>query len=100
MDYKIIISTDAEKDTNEAYQFYENEHTGLGDRFLNELTDFYEKLKHHPTYYSFVSKEKNIRGLVLKVFPYKIIYEIEGKEIYVFAIYHFRQHPDQFLKRL
>lgn len=100
MAYKIIISPGALNDTNEAYAFYEDQQIELGDRFLNELSLFYEKLKSHPTYYSFVSEEKIIRSLSLKIFPYKIIYEIEGDEVYVFAIHHFSQNPDHFLNRL
>ncbi len=100
MVYNIIVSTEAAKDISEAYTFYEDQQTGLGDRFLNELAHFFEKLKHHPTYYSFVSEAKTIRALALKKFPYKIIYEIDGDELYVFAIHHFSQNSDHFLKRL
>ncbi len=34
MDYKIIISIEAETDISEAYCYYEKEKPGLGDRFL------------------------------------------------------------------
>ena len=100
MEYNIIISTGAVEDTSEAYAFYEDQKRGLGDRFLDELSHFYKKLKHHPTYYSFVSTEKTIRSITLRIFPYKIIYEINADEVYIFAIHHFRQNPDHFLKRL
>ena len=99
MEYKIIISTAAENDTKEAYLYYEQEQPALGERFLTELTEFYLKLQQHPTYYSFVSGEKTIRAVSLKIFPFKIIFQIEGQEIYVFAIHHFRKLPNQFLKR-
>ena len=100
MEYNIIISTGSVEDTSEAYAFYEDQQRGSGDRFLDELSHFSKKLKHHPTFYSFVSTEKTIRALALKTFPYKIIYEINGDEVYIFAIHHFRQNPDHFLKRL
>ncbi len=100
MDYNIIISIEAEADTNEAYIFYEDQQTGLGDRFLDKLSEFYKKLKRHPTYYSFVSERKTTRALSLKVFPYTIIYEVEANDVYVFAIHHSSQNPDHFLKRL
>ena len=45
MDCNIIISIEGEKDTNEAYCYYESRKSGLGDRFLNELSQLYEKLK-------------------------------------------------------
>lgn len=100
MNYNVIVSTEAETDTKEAYIFYEGQQSGLGDRFLYELEEFYKKLKSHPAYYSFVSEQKTIRSIALKVFPYQIIYEMEGSEVYVYAIHHFRQNPEQFLKRL
>lgn len=100
MDYNIIISIAAENDTIEAYKYYEDQKTGLGDRFLKELDSFYKKLKDHPSYYSFVSDRKITRSVALKIFPYKIIFQIENDEVYVFAVYHFRQNPDQLIKRL
>ncbi|HEY5407274.1 MAG TPA: type II toxin-antitoxin system RelE/ParE family toxin [Ginsengibacter sp.] len=100
MDYKIIISYEAEADISEAYCYYEKEKSGLGDRLLTELDLFYRKLRHHPTYYSFVDEEKKIRSLTLKVFPYKIIYEIAAEEVYVFAIHHFSRHDDHINKRV
>jgi hypothetical protein len=100
MDYKIIISVDAENDTNDAYIYYEDIQNGLGERFLYELVEFYQKIKSHPTYFSFVSENKTIRSVALKVFPYKIVYEIEGNEIYVFAVYHFHKNPHELNKRL
>ncbi len=42
MGYNIIISTEAAKDISDAYTFYEDQQTGLGDRFLSELTHFFE----------------------------------------------------------
>ena len=100
MDYKIIISIEAEKDTNEAYCYYESRQPGLGDRFLNELSDFYKKLKEHPTYYSFTSQDKTTRSVALKTYPYRIIYEIENDELNVYAVYHFRKNPGELNKRL
>jgi hypothetical protein len=99
MDYRIILSIEAEKDTNAAYCYYENKRPGLGDRFLNELSNFYNKLERHPGYNSFTSPNKKTRSVALKTFPYKIIYEIEGKELYVYAVYHFHQNPEDLSKR-
>lgn len=90
MEYNIIISTGAIEDPSEAYAFYEGRQRGLGDRIPEELTHFYKKLNHHPACYSFLSAEKTIRALALKIFPYKIIYEINVDEMYIFAIHHFR----------
>jgi len=98
--FNIIISIAAEADTRDAFSYYEDQQKGLGNRFLDELTAYYNKLKLHPTHYSFVSADKTIRAIALKIFPYKIIYQIEGMEVYVYAVYHFRLNPDTLLKRI
>ena len=100
MDNKIIISNEAENDISNAYCDHNKEKSGLGGGFLTQLDLFYKKLKRRPTYYSFVDEEKNISALTLKVFPYKIIYEIAAEEVYAFAIHHFSRHDDHFNKRV
>ncbi len=99
MDYKIILSVEAENDTNTAYCYYENQQSGLGECFPEELSCFYNKLEHPPENYSFTSGNKKTRSVALKTFPYKIINEIEGKELYVYAVYHFHQNPEDLSKR-
>jgi len=58
MDYSIIISIEAEKDTSNAYIYYEDQQPGLGDRFLDELTRFYKKLKKNLPIIHLFQKEK------------------------------------------
>ncbi len=89
MVYKIIISAHAEADTKEAYLFYEEIQPDLGECFLYELTKWYRKLEVHPLHYSFISEQKIIRAVSLKTFPFQIIYQVEGTQIYVFAVHHF-----------
>jgi mRNA-degrading endonuclease RelE of RelBE toxin-antitoxin system len=40
------------------------------------------------------------RRLSLKVFPYRIIYRIEGSEIVVYALAHVRRRPGYWRKRI
>jgi len=47
MDCKIIISVDAENDTNDAYIDYQDIQKGLDEHFLSELVKFYQKIKEH-----------------------------------------------------
>jgi len=98
MDYNIIIPLEAEKDTNDAYCSYEDQQPGLGESFLNELSLFYTRLKQHPQYYSFTSENKTSSSVALRIFPYKIIYEIDDKQVFVYAVYHFRQTLKNYLK--
>jgi len=72
MKFNIIVSFGAHEDAISAYNFYQNQQQGLEDRFLNELGYFYRKLEQNPAFYSFVSGDKTIRSLSLKIFLTKL----------------------------
>ena len=42
----------------------------------------------------------NLRRLLLKVFPYRIIYRVEGEEIVVYAVAHVRRRPGYWRQRV
>jgi plasmid stabilization system protein ParE len=97
MAFRVILKPGAEDDTDIAYNWYENQQLGLGEDFLKELEFFYEKLEQNPT--AFGNAETNVRQVVLKRFPYVIVFEIEKKDVVVYGIFHKRQRPDIRRKR-
>ena len=99
MSYRIIVSPASFNDTFDAFSYYEEKQEGLGLRFILELEKAYSKLQTHPSYYSYINKEHNIRAIGVRKFPYRVIYEINDKQIFVFAVYNSFRHPNQLLKR-
>ena len=93
MAFAIILQEEAIDDIQEAYNWYENQLTYLGEEFLEELYEVFDKLKQHPNHYSFIFNE--FRSAGLKRFPYRIIYKIQGKKIFINSIRHKRQKPLQ-----
>ena len=94
--FHIIIKPAALSMLDEAYSWYEHELTGLGERFLQEMDIAFNKLSTAPLAYSFL--QENYRQLLLKRFPYKVIFEIIKNEVVVYAIFHTaRSHRDSFL---
>jgi len=91
--FRLEIRQSAQLMVEEAYWWYEQQLPGLGERFVNETYASFEKLKQTPFYYS-ISNE-NYRQLLLKHFPYKIIFEIFEDHVIVFAVYHTSQHQDK-----
>jgi plasmid stabilization system protein ParE len=88
MSYKITLSPAAFSDEQEAYDYYEEQQIGLGERFLLELETYYNKLKVHPQHFSFIEPAENFRSAALPTFPYIIIYEIADEQVYVFAVHN------------
>ncbi|MGH8614799.1 MAG: type II toxin-antitoxin system RelE/ParE family toxin [Gammaproteobacteria bacterium] len=86
---KVRFYKAAEREFDEAVQYYESQLPGLGDRYRQALKEALDRVKLFPEAYSPLSKRTR-RCLVSK-FPYGIIYKLAGKQIIVVAVAHL--HP-------
>lgn len=102
MPYTLIITAAAHKDTTDAYQYYEKQQKGLGERFLTSLTIRYNDLSDHPTHYSFIEEDnlKIFRDCLLYKFPYVVVFEIRKKEVIVYAIHNTYKNPDKKIRKI
>jgi toxin ParE1/3/4 len=82
------ISVNASDDANEAATWYELKSTGLGFQLLNDLEESYQHILSQSAAYPRHKKGSKVRKKLLRVFPYKIFYIIDGFEIKVLAIIH------------
>jgi len=91
--YKLVIRQRATNDTQDAYQWYEEQKIGLGDLFIQEIRDSYAKLETHPVAYHKVEYE--FRQFNMKKFPYVIVYDIDdtNKLVIVYTIFHNKRNP-------
>ena len=89
MKYKLIFSEGIKEEIASAYIWYEMQKPGLGDEILGELERALTLLKTKPKYFGFINQYQ--RRLILKKFPYKIIYEIFDNEIAIFTVRHSKQ---------
>jgi|ERR1035437_3941516 hypothetical protein len=95
MAYRLIILQAAAKDTLEGYNYYEQLQQGLGDRFLSEVLERYNDISKHPQYYGFVDEHHIIRDVILKSFPYLVVYEVEDDAVIIYAVHCTYKHPDK-----
>jgi len=93
MDNKIIISSEAVKELQESYEWYEARSDGLGGRFV----EFFEKAINlillNPEGYP--NKREPYREMVLGKFPYLIVYEFVKEEhiVYILHVFHTKRNP-------
>ena len=78
---------------DDAYWWYEQQLPGLGERLLSEVDVCFYKLSHTPFFYSITNE--NYRQVMLRHFPYKIVFEILDKDVIVYAIFHTSRNPDK-----
>jgi plasmid stabilization system protein ParE len=97
MSYEINVKETADKNLVNAVKYYESSQEGLGERFLNCWEQTLELLKQAPQ--SYQKKYKNFRQILIKPFPYHIIYEIEGTTIVVYNVPYARRHPRKRYKK-
>lgn len=81
----------------EAFNWYEEQQAGLGDLFLAELENGFDKLEIWPLSYTII--KKNYRQFILRTFPYVIVYEILNDAVIVYAVFHTSRNPRKKFKR-
>lgn len=95
--YKLIFHPYVFYDVRESYDWYENESSGLGERFLLELENAYHAISIHPLYWAPYSVR--FRWFLLKRFPFGVIYRVEKQVIYIVAVAHLSRKPGFWKKR-
>lgn len=99
MVYRLITLKAAADDAKEAYNYYEEIQSGLGDRFLAELLVRFNEISKHPHYYGFIDEQKIIRDIKLKSFPYLIVYEIEAETVIIYSVHCAYRNPDKRIRK-
>ena len=97
MQFQVIIREQAVKDAQDAYDWYEDQVPGLGERFLQELGMAYVKLGHSPRNYGFADGQDVLvfRDYRLPSFPYLVVFEVMDLRVIVHAVFHARMAPEK-----
>jgi plasmid stabilization system protein ParE len=96
MKYQLLVKEEALQDMTEAFIWYEQERIGLGVEFLDELGKYYSRISTNPEHYQL---HRNQRTAVMHRFPFKIVFEVEGENIIVYAVYHDKRNPEKLSER-
>jgi plasmid stabilization system protein ParE len=94
MIYRYIFHESVKADYDEAYEWYEEQQEGLGERFLSAFRSKMEQIAQRPEVYGEKAKKK-YREAALDVFPFSIVYKVykREKKIFVISIQHHKRHP-------
>jgi plasmid stabilization system protein ParE len=95
--YQLIIRPLATTMAEKAYDWYEEQQSGLGKLFVTELVSCYDKLETWPAAYAKIYRD--YRQIILKTFPYVVVYEIIAENVVVFAVFHTNQNPKKKFKK-
>jgi len=87
----------AERELNEAAQYYELERLGLGSAFLSEVQRCLHAISEHPEAgRALVGK---VRRRILRRFPYGLLYTLKPDAIRVLAVMNLKRRPAYWVGR-
>lgn len=95
----VIISSIAEKELQESFDWHEEQRAGLGERFLNQIEAAITTVGNNPKL--FPVKVGPYRRYVVSTFPFVLVYEFIPEEqlIYILHVFHASQNPEKKLRR-
>jgi len=88
----------AQKELDDAFDYYEYQQGGLGYRFVREIYNTIALIKSYPVGWSKISK--NSRRCLVKAFPYGVIYQQRKDLILIIAIASLHRKPNYWVERL
>lgn len=85
------------EDLAEAYEWYEGQVPGLGDRFLEEYSAVLRFVRHSAETPRKVFED--FRRVLIKTFPFAVWYETDAKTAVILLVFDCRRDPQR-LKRI
>jgi len=94
--YQLQILRKAREDMQKSAAWYDERQSGLGNRFLLEVTRTLRLVEANPLHYE-ERFSKKFRFAVVKVFPFVIVYKIKDKTVVVNSVFHTSRNPRRFV---
>ncbi|MBL8864110.1 MAG: type II toxin-antitoxin system RelE/ParE family toxin [Planctomycetia bacterium] len=98
MSLPIVFHPDVRDEVDEAYKYYEERQSGLGDDFLAAVREVYRRIQSQPRIHQVVWQ--TVRRGLTKRFPYGIFYRVLDDRVEVIAVYHLKQDPTGWQSRV
>lgn len=92
------FSRQAQAEFDEVLRYYEHEKNGLGEAFAESVRQGLRRVLAQPA--SCPIEFEDVRRVVLKRFPYKLLYTIEIDHLHVVAVAHQHRQPEYWHSRI
>lgn len=87
----------AERELNDAAQYYDLEDPGLGAAFLQEVDRCLQSIETHPEAGPIL--RDSVRRRLLRRFPYALLYKIKPTGIRILAVMNLKRRPTYWVGR-
>jgi len=93
--YISILSTRAQKEIAQSWDWYEERQQTLGDRFVKEVINKIRLIEQNPERYP--TRYKSYKETSVNIFPFLIIYRINRKKksVRIVSVFHTSLNPSK-----
>jgi hypothetical protein len=88
----------AKDELDQATAYYESQRAGLREAFKLEINKAIQRILDHPA--AWIALSKSTRCCRTNRFPYGVVYNIRGEDIFIVAIMHLHRKPGYWKNRL
>ena len=97
MSLPVILRPEAEQDLEAARDYYD-EQAGLGQAFVDRVSEVLDRIGDTPRLYAVIWK--TVRSCQTRRFPYVIYYRVRTDFVEVLAVLHGRRNPTAWKRRV
>ena len=94
---RVTFNELAERELNDAAQYYEQEESGLCEAFIGEVRRCTDTIVQHPKGGPIVLG--GIRRRLCQRFPYALLYTVSGNELRILAVMNLKRRPGYWIAR-
>ena len=94
---RILFEPEADEELAEATRYLADQSTRAAEGFLADMTAAQELLLRFP--HSGPPVRGNLRRILLRRYPYQLIYRVVGEEIRIHAVAHLKRKPGYWRRR-
>ncbi len=91
MNYALVFRPEVSRELREAHRWYESQKSGLGDEFLDCVSDTLSRIAQMPAAYALIYRD--VRRALVQRFPYAVYYRVVSSRVIVTAVFHSRRDP-------
>ena len=94
--YQLQVLQKAREDMQKSADWYNEQQSGLGDRFLLHVVNTFRLVETNPLHYE-EKFSKKFRFAQVAVFPYVVVFKIKKQLVVVNAVFHTSRNPKKFI---
>ena len=100
MTARVILTSEARADVAQIAAWYRERSIRAGEEFLFAMEVALARVESHPTAQVVIDASTGARRALLRKFPHRVLYLIDGGQVVVFAVMHHRRDDPAWRERL